>query len=250
MAPNVFAVDQWLPPASLALFALVALLLWSRGGRVAAVLLLVPLVLLSFPAVSLPLLALLDPEDLSAESTPPEGAKPEGAKPGAIVILSADVDRTAVPGVTDLGALTLERERAGAALQRRTGLPVLVTGGLVTAPPPVGALMAASMKADFGVPVRWAEVRSGTTWENAAFSVPILRQAGITKVYLVTHAWHMRRALLAFRKAGMPAVAVAVRRDPWPLGVVTELLPRASSWERSFDALHEWIGLLYYELRS
>ena len=40
---------------------------------------------------------------------------------------------------------------------------VLVTGGLVIAPPPVGAMMAASLPADFGVPVRWAETRSATT---------------------------------------------------------------------------------------
>ena len=238
---SVFAVDPWLPPASLALLALLALLLWRRGGRALALLLLAPLVLLSMPIVSLPLLASLDPK----ESEPGQGMPP-----GAIVILSADVDRTDVGGLTSIGALTLERERAGAALQRATGLPVLVTGGLVTAPPPVGALMAASMQADFNVPVRWAEVRSATTWENAAFSVPMLRDAGVERVYLVTHAWHMRRSLLAFRRAGMPAVPAVVRRDPWPRGTMAELMPRTSSWERSYYALHEWFGLLYYQWRS
>lgn len=232
-------LDLLLPPADLALFALLALVLWRRGGRVLAGLLLVPLVLMSMPLVAEPLLASLDPEPVA-----------EGAAPGAIVILSADVERTGEPGGTDLGALTLERERAGAALARKTGLPVLVTGGLVTAPPPVGELMAASLPADFGVPVRWVEARSGTTWENAQFSVPMLKAAGIGRVYLVTHAWHQRRALVAFRRAGIEAVPVSVHSDPWPLASVRTLIPGVSAWRRSSLAVHEWLGLLYYTLRS
>ena len=228
-----------LPPASLAAIALVALLFSRRRGRALAGLLLVPLVLLSMPIVSMPLLASLDP--------PPE---PEGAPPQAIVILSADVERTGIPGGTDLGALTLERERAGAVLHRRTGLPVLVTGGLVTAPPPVGLLMARSMPEDFGVPVRWVEARSLTTWENARFSVPMLKADGITRVYVVTHAWHMRRSLLAFRRAGIEAVPAVVRPDPWPRLVASELIPRTSSWSRAYLGIHEWVGLLQYTWRG
>lgn len=242
---SIFAVDPWLPLSSLALLAFVALLFWRRHGRLAALMLMAPLVVLSMPIVSLSLLASLDPPpDPAARAPATAGA------PAAIVILSADVDRTATGGVTSIGALTLERERAGAALHRATGLPILVTGGLVTAPPPVAALMAASMQADFNAPVRWAEIRSATTWENATLSVPILRADGIDRVYLVTHAWHMRRSLLAFRRAGMPATPAPVRSDPWPRWQLDEFMPRTSSWERSYYALHEWFGLLYYEWRS
>ncbi len=195
------AIDPFLPPSSLAVCALLALLLFRRWGQ-------------------------------------------------PLAILSADVERAAAPMDADVGPLTLERERAGAVLARRTGLPVLVTGGLVTAPPPVGQMMAASMAADFGVPVRWTEDRSATTWENASFSAPMLRQAGISRVYLVTHAWHMRRALLAFRRAGIDAVPAPVRMDPGPRWTLGELVPRTSAWERSFFALHEWLGLLFYMVRS
>jgi uncharacterized SAM-binding protein YcdF (DUF218 family) len=60
----------------------------------------------------------------------------------------------------------------------------------------------------------------------------------------------MRRSLLAFRRAGMDAVPVSVRRDPWLNWKPRELVPRTSSWMRSYFALHEWIGLLYYIWRT
>lgn len=236
-------VTTLIPPASLAWAALAALLLRLRRVAVG---LLVVLVLLSLPGVSEALLAALYPGTPVAAGGTEPGAPP-GAPPGAIVILSADVDR--LREGNDVGGLTLERERAGAALARRTGLPVLVTGGLVVGPTPVAELMVRSMEADFGVRPRWVEPRSPTTWENAAYSAPLLRADGIGRVYLVTHAWHMRRALIAFRRAGVDAVPVPVRLDPWPQARLSSLVPKASSWERSFLALHEWVGLLYYSWR-
>lgn len=235
---SLFAVDLWLPPASLGLLALLALMLPWRRGRRLAVVLLAPLVALSLPVVASSLLAALDIPDTAMT----------GPTPQAIVILSADVERAA-GAPADIGAMTLERERAGAALARRTGLPVLVTGGLITAPPPLGEMMAASMPADFGVPVRWTEARSATTWENAQFSAPMLKADGISRAYLVTHAWHMRRSVLAFQRAGLDVVPVPVRRDPGPLWTVEEFMPRASAWMRSYLALHEWAGLVQYRLR-
>ena len=241
MTINTVFTALAVPPPSLALAALLALLLLrGRAGRRLALLALVVLVLLSLPAVSGALLASLD-------VPPPEpGADP----PGAIVVLGGDVDRLDDPPGASLGHLSLERVRAGAALHRRTGLPVLVTGGLVDdLPLSVGALMAESMASDFNVPVRWTETASPTTWENAAYSAPMLEAAGIRRVFLVTHAWHMRRSLLAFQRAGIDAVPAPVRPDPWPQLRASEFLPRPSAWVGSFYALHEWVGLAYYAAR-
>ena len=237
---TTFLVELLLPPASLAYLALFALLfLRRRLGRIVAAVLLAPLVLMSLPPVAA--LALLSLEPSPAES---------GPEPGAIVILSGDVERTGEVGHTEVGALTLERERAGAELYRRTGLPILVTGGVVTAPPPVGILMSHSLPDDFRVPVKWVESKSRTTWENAQLSAPMLREAGISRVYLVTHAWHMRRSLLAFRRAGLDPVPVAVRTEPWPRWRIYDLFPRASAWLRCYYAVHEWVGLAAYSLRG
>jgi len=241
---NTVVTALLLPPASLALAALLALALFpGRLGRALAVLGLAGLVLLSLPVVSMALLASLDPP---ADAAGP----PSGLPPGAVVVLGGDVFRVPDPPGAVLGSLSLERVRAGAELQRRSGLPVLVSGGVVDdLPVTVAELMAGSMAGDFGVPVRWTEATSPTTWENAEYSAEILAAAGIHRVYLVTHAWHMRRSLLSFRHFGMEAVAAPVRRDPWPSLRPEEFMPRTSAWVNSFYAMHEWVGLAYYSIR-
>src|SRR3546814_14888599 len=66
--------------------------------------------------------------------------------------------------------------------------------------------MQITLERDFGVEVRWTESESTSTWTNARLSAAKLRAAGIRRFYLVTHAWHMPRAMLAFAGTGLEAV--------------------------------------------
>jgi uncharacterized SAM-binding protein YcdF (DUF218 family) len=50
------------------------------------------------------------------------------------------------------------------------------------------------------------ECRSGTTWENALFSVPMLEQRNVGRALIVTDWFHTRRALACFRTLG-PGIA-------------------------------------------
>ena len=184
-----------------------------------------------------------------AEEWVAETAVPETAAQ-AIVVLGGDLERTDDPAMTRSGPLTLERLVTGAALHRRTGLPILVTGGIVhPARAPVGQVMAESLRADFQVPVAWEETVSRDTWENALYSAEILKQQNIRSVHVVTHAWHMRRSLMAFRRAGLIATAASTSLDGRSGSNITDYLPRVSAWQRSYYALHEWIGCAVYALR-
>ncbi len=237
MIPLLSAVATVLlvPPVNLAVLALAALLLAWRRLAVAC---LVALVLLALPAVAVPLLVALQP--------PPAA---DTASAGAIVILGGDVAAGPRPGDEEVGALTLQRLRAGAALQRATRLPILVSGGLVDdQAQPVAALMARSLAADFGVTARWRESASRTTWENARLSAAMLRPEHIGTVLLVTHAWHMRRALIAFRAAGLAAIPAPLGAERWPRLGAAEFVPRASAWRLSYFALHEWLGCAWYAM--
>ncbi len=234
-----------LPPVCFLYCLILGLLIGRRhrsGGRALICIGLVGLALLSIPLIPNLLIVALEQ---NLPITPPPDAMPQ-----AIVILGGDLLRTEGPPHSLPGFLTLDRLREGAALYRRTGLPILVTGGTVQPDhPAVALIMADSLRNDFQVPVTWVEASSIDTWQNAEFTAEILKPRGIHSVYVVTQGWHMRRAMLAFHHAGLIATAVPTSIDapfdpiPW------DLPPRASAWQWSYYALHEWIGCAWYAIR-
>ena len=229
------------PPPNLVLVAIAGLVLMRRRRRAGTIVVAASLgllLVLSLPVVSQALIVSIE-QGLPLE--PPRNDPPQ-----AIVILSAELQHTLGPGPdVRVGPLTLQRLSAGAALERRTHLPILVSGGtLERDEPPIAELMADSLRNDFGVPVRWIEDRSRNTWENASDSAAILEPLGIHSVYVVTHAWHEQRAMIAFRRTGLRATAAPVQLDELNAGA----LPAATAWLQSYYALHEWIGLAWYWL--
>ena len=247
MSLNVFATALVVPPLDLLPLTLGGLALrrrFPRAGNAAAWAGALLLLLLSLPAVGGTLRTALE---IGLPLRPPAGDPPR-----AIVILSAELERTAgSPPRYQPGPLTLERLRAGALLHRRTGLPILLSGGVMaTRRPPLAAVMARVLEQDYAIRPRWLEQRSRSTWQNARDSARILARHSIRSIYLVTHAWHMRRALIAFRHFGITATAAPVRLDPFPRGVPAQFAPRLKGWTESYDAFHEAIGCLYYLLRA
>lgn len=91
------------------------------------------------------------------------------------------------------------------------------------------------------------EGASRTTHENAVLSAAV---PGVDKArpwLLVTSAWHMPRALAAFRRAGWNVTPYPVDyrsglQTPWSR---YSLANGASAWHL---ALHEYVGLLIYQL--
>jgi uncharacterized SAM-binding protein YcdF (DUF218 family) len=238
-----------IPPVNLLPLAVGGLILartHPRWGMRLAAASLAAMWLLSCPAVANRLIGALD----RSIAAPPAGAAP----PQAIVVLSAE-SREGWPGAIlqglEVGPLTLERLRAAAVLQRRTGLPLLTSGGLLRMRErPVAELMATSLERDFAVPTRWVEVRSIDTWQNAALSAEMLRREGITSVLVVSHSWHLRRAMIAFRAAGMAATAAPAMFQVVPEAELDDFLPSIAAWQKSYYAIHEWIGCAVYGVRA
>jgi uncharacterized SAM-binding protein YcdF (DUF218 family) len=235
-----------IPPTGFVVLVVIGLLLSGgrrRFGHRLTWISLIALILLGMPVVSGSLLLALE--------TGLPGTPPVDHPPQAIIVLGGEIIRARDEklGIRP-GLLTLDRLRTAAALHRRTGLPILVTGG-TTQPntAAVGLIMEQSLKDDFQTPARWVESKSADTWENARFSADILHAEGITSVYVVTHAWHMRRAVLAFQWTGLTVTAAPTSLDD-PLGPdLNDFLPRAAGWQTGYFAIHEWIGYAWYALR-
>ncbi|MDM8348073.1 YdcF family protein [Pseudomonas sp. sp1636] len=147
-------------------------------------------------------------------------------------------------------SMALERLRYAARLAKASGVPLATSGGLhYGQPPSEAALMAQVLARDYGMPVRWQEEASRTTWENATLSAGLLHEDGVRRVLLVTQAWHMPRARWCFEQAGFQVLSAPVGF----LGVAHGRpaggwLPESKALWQSSLLLNEALGLLLYPL--
>lgn len=235
------------PPANLVLLCLLGLVLGLRRSRLGRVLVIVGvcgLFILAMPiSGGLLFTSLEEGLPLTPSSSDP---------PAAIVVLTGDEahsDGLALD-VQSVGPLSLERLRAAAILSRRVHLPILITGGsLHPGEEPLAVILARSLDEDFGVQTRWLETESHDTWESADKTAALLHAEGIKSIYLVTHAWHLRRSLFAFSRFGIQATGAPVRVDRPPKWQFSDFVPTTAGWLASYYGLHEWIGCAYYALR-
>lgn len=167
----------------------------------------------------------------------------------AIVVLGGGMDLDAPEyGQPSLTRQATMRLRYGVWLARRTGLPMAFSGGVGWAQrsPVSEAEVAARMAAqEWQQPMRWQEKRSRDTRENARWTVDLLRQDGVREIVLVTHAYHMPRAVRAFEQAAAGALTIT----PAPMGFISPAdrpimnwLPTTTGSTGVYDLMHEWVG--------
>lgn len=169
-----------------------------------------------------------------------------GQEADVIVILGGGINADAPEYNGDtLNGRTLERVRYGARLQRQTGKPVLVTGGAVNDSVAEAPLMQDVLEKEFGVPVQWVEARSTNTHENAKYSAEILKVAGIRRVYLVSHAWHLPRASYEFMREGLQVIPAGTGYNTSAWNFPFEYLPNIGMLGNSYYACHEWLGRVW-----
>jgi uncharacterized SAM-binding protein YcdF (DUF218 family) len=235
-----------LPPASLLVLAGAGALLalrHPRFGRSVIVASLAALWILSTPYVSDALVRSLEP----APGDPL--ADPSGQ---AIVVLGGGTYFAApeYQGRDTVSSYGLTRLRYAAHLHRALKKPILVTGGA-----PLGnstseaEQMKQALEREFQVPVKWTEARANNTLENARLSNGLLRSAKINRIYLVTHAWHMPRARLAFERAGFEVIPAPTEYQTDFKLTVIHFIPGSVALADSSRYFHELIGLGWYHFR-
>ena len=239
-----------LPPTNI--IVLLVLGLWWRRywPKLAHTLLLAGAGLLLL--LSLPLVA--DVLCRQLERYPPLTAE-QAATPDAdaIVVLAGGWRRAEEYGGATVNGFSLERLTYGVWLHRRNGLPLAVTGGRVKGAQQAAEadLMAVVLEDEFQIEPRWVETGSRNTAENAANTVALLEKAGVGRILLVTHAFHMPRALPAFEARGIEVIAAPMgfyaSRDFRFSGYM--LFPSTKALGRSYLALHELLGRAWYQLR-
>lgn len=168
-----------------------------------------------------------------------------------VVVLGGGlVERSPEEGMKgSLGVESGKRMGYGLRLAAEYGLPLVFSGGNVYPEPGMETEAdAAKRYADnWGRAVSCAfEGKSRTTRENARF---VARDYHPARVILVTSAYHMRRAVLAFSKEGLdvlPAPTDYKLRSGLPSAL--DWLPDPLHFYYSCRALHEYLGLVEYSI--
>jgi uncharacterized SAM-binding protein YcdF (DUF218 family) len=167
---------------------------------------------------------------------------------GAIVVLSGDfIDYAPELGGSTVGPLTLQRLHYATRLHRDSGVPLLLTGGVIGRNRrPLAEYMAHVLDQDFSRPVRWLERSSRSTRENARNTRALLRPLGIDRICLVTHGFHMARARKAFVQQGFDVVAAPTLCVAKPAPLPRDFIPGHTALSRSLIALREWCARGWY----
>ena len=183
------------------------------------------------------------PPPLAAERLRALKTAPKGRT--AIVVLGGGLEPLAPEyGAANLQQASMERLRYGLWLGRDTGLPVGFSGGVGWGQPeavPEARIAARIAAQEFGRPLDWIENASRDTRENAVRTIALLRRAGdVRHVLLVTHGWHMPRAVRAFEAAG----GGDFRIEPAPMGLAHGTERTGLAWVPSSKGMVETRAML------
>ncbi len=166
------------------------------------------------------------------------------AKGDVIVVLGG--------GVSNRGELkrsSIKRLLGGFLLHKETGLPIVLSGGKATGLVEEAKIMK-ELLIKLGVEESriFTDTRSRDTRENALYVKKICEEIKCSEIILVTSAFHMRRALETFKKAGL-------NPNPYPVDFryegrynIYSFFPKSSAFEESSIAIREYIGIILYKL--
>jgi uncharacterized SAM-binding protein YcdF (DUF218 family) len=238
-----------LPPGIIFVFLLFALIIYRRTPLFSFIISLsaiITLYILSMPLTARNLLSSLQSYpviqliDLN-----------KGETGTAIVILGAGRYSSAPEyGYRDeISPLSLERLRYGASIAERLKLPILLSGGNRNAEATSEAvIMNQLMVSVFKINTQYLEIDSTNTHEQAIEVKKVLVDKDINTIYLITHAWHMKRAVKEFNLQGFSVI-------PLPMGFAAtaesenSFFPSAAALASTSRAMHEYYALLYLRFR-
>lgn len=173
----------------------------------------------------------------------------------SILVLSASQrHKQSEYGGDTLNDFSIARLRYAAFIHHHTGLPIIVSGGqMKNDRRPLAQLMAETLHDEYKIDSQsiLIEDKSKTTEQNLDNSSLIAKQYGLQPSLLVTHAWHMPRAILSAHNANMDVIpAPTAFTAPYLFDSYQDWLPTAKNFYINYFALHEIVGGWWYQLKQ
>lgn len=172
---------------------------------------------------------------------------------GDIIILLGGGVYDNVPDISGVGAPSEEmvaRTITAVRLQKKLNVPIIISGGNVFKGRKAEAPIVKRFLVDLGIPESKLiiEDKSRDTIENAKYSKKIFEKLKYKKPILVTSAFHMKRSIMSFKKAGIEVVPFPANFRTWAnmKYMWQDYLP--NGFGGVSVAMHEYLGLLFYRL--
>lgn len=235
-----------LPPAGLALLGIAGLVLLRQKHKLGISLIVTTILtnlFLAMPIVSNNLLHSLE-HDAPLDPTHLPQNRQAIAVMGCGIYQNPPEFPTHIPSDCALGRMSY-----AAYLHQQTKLPILITGGGSDNVDAKEALvMRDFLEKQWQVPVSWIETDSWNSFESAQNSFLLLKSQGITRIFLVTHTWHMLRSKRAFENAGFTVTAAPTHFTRMPEAILNRFIPHVDAYKNSHTALREYLGMVFYRL--
>ncbi|MDQ7004855.1 MAG: YdcF family protein [Ghiorsea sp.] len=240
-----------LPPGIFILLGLVSLIFGKNWARMLFAFSLLCLWLLSTEPIRD---ALTSPLEFQYA---PFNIEQTSGKKAVIVLLGGGVQENApdYQGSDELSHFAMMRTIYAAKISQQTQLPIYTTGGTPLA-------QSIDTEAEADVMKRWliwfgidaanihSENQANTTWENARLIQKMLQNKHINTIILVTSAWHMPRSVWCFEAQGLTVISASTdyltKQTAYD---IRSFLPRWNVLNESSQALHEYLGFLWYRIR-
>ncbi len=175
-------------------------------------------------------------------------------KPADVKMLKADAIAVLGAGAYNgqtLDGDSLNRLIAGFLLYRKLHIPVIISGGYSTFTASTAKIAEKILlKMGVGRSDIITDDKSNDTEQNVSALEAICKKRGFAKIILVTSAYHMKRAVFLFKGTGLDII-------PYPTDFKSDsrynlysFLPGMDNLAVSADALHEYLGYVYYKLKG
>ncbi len=239
-----FLYKTFLLPPGIFIILLLAIGIWLyRRERKAAI------ALISITAIlyilSTPIVGSLLIKSLERQYRPPASVK------GDVIVMLGGGSFAGTPDIDGAGGLTgssANRLLTAARIHKETGLPIIISAGKLYSESGNEANIAKRKLAGLGIPVDKviAEDKSRNTYENAKYTLKILKTRHFKKPILVTSAYHMRRSVMNFKKLGVSVEPYPTdyRSDINPSVHLNSFAPCYDGFANSGMAIREYIGIL------
>jgi len=238
--PGIFLV------ANLIIFIYLIKISWSSLIKVISALTLIIMVV-TFTGIGVHFLVI----PLENYATEISGFSENQIKKVPIIVLGGGIHYNVNGNQSELSSISRDRLLKGVLIARENDMPLIYTGGVgVGYEKTSEADIAKKFVNNFNNIEFIQEKEAQTTYENGLEIKKWLKENQYDQIYLVTSAIHMRRSLGVFDNLNIDYIQVVSNYSYSHNLSWLDYLPSRGCLRANMQAVHEWIGLLWYKINS